>query len=68
MKVSYYCDNCRSFINQTEIEEVNLYSFMNGSLTQEKWKDIINYNDQDGLLLYSLCVSCVNKIGAPPEE
>ncbi len=63
MKITYYCDNCSSYINTARVEGLSLAELGLDALTEKKWLDIIKYTDEDGIILSSLCDSCAEKLG-----
>ncbi|RJX24746.1 MAG: DUF2757 family protein [Dethiobacter sp.] len=58
MKVTYICDLCGQPQETVEIDNVEIEKLGINTLTPAEKEDIIKYNDEQGLLLYSLCPSC----------
>jgi hypothetical protein len=58
MKVTYICDICGKPQETVEIENVEIEKLGLDTLTRTEREDIIKYNDEQGLLLYSLCPFC----------
>jgi hypothetical protein len=58
MKVTYICDICGQPQETVEIEDVEIEKLGINTLTPAEKEDIIKYNDEQGLLLYSLCPAC----------
>lgn len=58
MKVTYICDICGRPQETVELEDVEIGKLGINTLTHIEKEDIIKYNDEQGLLLYSLCPAC----------
>jgi hypothetical protein len=58
MKVTYICDICGKPQETLEIDDLTLEKLGINTLTLEEKEDIIKYNEEQGLLLYSLCPAC----------
>jgi hypothetical protein len=61
MKVTYVCDICGKPQETVEIDDLEIEKLGINTLTQEEKEDIIKYNEEQGLILYSLCASCFAK-------
>lgn len=71
MKVTYICDICGKPQETVELADVEIEKLGIDTLTPMEREDIIKYNEEQGLLLYSLCSSCFEeKLGVtkPVEE
>ena len=58
MKITYICDICGQPQETVELEDVEVEKLGINTLTHIEKEDIIKYNDEQGLLLYSLCPAC----------
>lgn len=58
MKITYICDICGQPQETVELEDVEIEKLGINTLTHIEKEDIIKYNDEQGLLLYSLCPAC----------
>ena len=58
MKVTYLCDICGKPLETVELADVEIEKLGIDTLTPAEREDIIKYNEEQGLLLYSLCSSC----------
>jgi hypothetical protein len=58
MKVTYVCDICGTPQETVEIDNLHIEKLGIDTLTNHEKEDIIKYNEEQGLLLYSLCPSC----------
>lgn len=61
MKVTYVCDICGEPQETMELVGVEAENLGLNTLTRAVREDIIKYNDEQGLLLYSLCSACFKK-------
>lgn len=66
MKVTYICDICGKPQETIEIDDLTLERLGINTLTQDEKEDIIKYDEEQGLLLYSLCPACFEE--SLPEE
>lgn len=58
MKVTYICDICGQPQETIEVEDVEIEKLGINTLTPAEKEDIIKYNEEQGLLLYSVCPAC----------
>ncbi|MGI5822491.1 MAG: anti-sigma-F factor Fin [Dethiobacteria bacterium] len=71
MKVTYICDICGEPLETIELAGVQAEELGLHTLRRTVREDIIKYNDEQGLLLYSLCSTCLEKqlnAGRPVDE
>ena len=63
MKVTYICDCCGVTIDNLEDPRLNEEKLGINTLTPEEREDIIKYDDNNGLIIYSLCDQCGEEMG-----
>jgi len=61
VKVTYICDICGEPQETRELAGVEAEKLGLHTLTRSVREDIIKYNEEQGLLLYSLCPACLKK-------
>lgn len=59
MKVTYICDRCGAIIGAIKLNDSELNMLDMDPLTVDLREDIIKSTETGGLLVYSICDSCV---------